>query len=124
MMPVAIIDAVGRAEAELSSAATIEEEADGAVGVNLEIILTVKSAGVALLHDLAYGVPAAQPFFPARTWQDVARDVDAHNYPREELARVLERSALSFHAPPPVIENIRSLKQPASTRGTTLLRPI
>lgn len=68
--------------------------------------------GDVLTHDLACGVPAALPFFPAQRWDEVAERVAARAYPREELCRVLERSAAESGAPPGVLDSIALLRQP------------
>ena len=68
--------------------------------------------GGALVRDLVTNAASVQPFFPARSWREVVREIDAHTYPRAELVEVLERSAQEFNAPSAALENIRALKEP------------
>ena len=49
----------------------------------------------------------------------VAREIDTHAYPRDELVRILERSAEQFNAPPPARRNIARLKDPHTYVVTT-----
>lgn len=65
-----------------------------------------------LTHDLAQGVPTVLNYFPARQWEGVARQIDLHTYPREELCSILERSAEGNNAPAAVRDNIRILADP------------
>ncbi len=70
--------------------------------------------GDTLTHDLAYGVPAAQAFFPAQSAETVMRQIDARFYPRAAVCDVLERSAREFGAPEPSLRNIAALREPGT----------
>ena len=70
--------------------------------------------GNTLTHDLARGVPSAQGFFPAVHWEGVAREIDAHAYPREALCAILLKSAANTSAPAVVLENIERLRKPGT----------
>src|SRR5436190_24314883 len=72
---------------------------------------TVSGFGDTLTHDLAYGVPSALAFFPAQRSDEVLRQIDARNYPRAEVAAVLEVSARKFNAPEAVLRNIAALRE-------------
>ncbi|MCY3020219.1 MAG: bacillithiol biosynthesis cysteine-adding enzyme BshC [Planctomycetota bacterium] len=68
--------------------------------------------GGTLTHDLAHGVPSAQSFFPARRWQDVAAQIAARSYPRDEVCRVLGESAQRSGAPEAALASLRLLRDP------------
>ncbi|MGD0090589.1 MAG: bacillithiol biosynthesis cysteine-adding enzyme BshC [Planctomycetota bacterium] len=68
--------------------------------------------GDLLTHDLACGVAAAQEFFPAQRWEDVASQVDARPAVRGELWGVLEQSSAASGAPEAALGNLRKLRQP------------
>jgi bacillithiol biosynthesis cysteine-adding enzyme BshC len=67
--------------------------------------------GETLTHDLAFGVPAAQSFFPAQKFEDVIAHIDRHAYPRAEVAATLDASARRFNAPEVVLNNIERLRE-------------
>ncbi|HYG76126.1 MAG TPA: bacillithiol biosynthesis cysteine-adding enzyme BshC [Planctomycetota bacterium] len=67
--------------------------------------------GQTLTHDLAYGVPGALSFFPARDFAAVVEQLRKKDYAREELASTLEADLRPFDPPEAVMKNVRLLRE-------------
>jgi bacillithiol biosynthesis cysteine-adding enzyme BshC len=76
------------------------------------VLYSVAGFGNALTQDLAAGNAKAQSFFPVRNWEQVAREIDRHTYPRERIYTVLHNSAKELNAPPEAVANIEALRKP------------
>lgn len=76
------------------------------------LIAPSKELGYSNIYlDFLNGSKSARSFYPAGSLEDVAKNLDNINYPRDTMAEILKKQNLSFGASDEVFSNIEKLKE-------------